>query len=262
MIAYLDGDGHRYSIQVASASHSGRRSSNEDAMGLMDLGAGGLCCTLADGAGGHGHGELAAQLTVQAVLEGFRENPLFAPASLASLISQAEHRVSGQQSTSASRMHMSATVVVLCIDPGQGRALWAHWGDSRLYWFRAGRMHLRTEDHSLVPQLLHAGLYEENDPRRLPNRNVLAGAIGAEGQVPPSIRSAAVALEPGDVFLLCSDGLWEGMHESEMEQLLAASQRPDEWIQRMVGRVVSSGNPHQDNLSALTVWICPRDTND
>ena len=73
---------------------------------------------------------------------------------------------------------------------------------------------------------------------------------------------AAVALEAGDVFLLCSDGLWEGMHESEMEQLLAASQRPDEWIQRMVGRVVSSGNPHQDNLSALTVWICPRDTND
>jgi hypothetical protein len=47
-----------------------------------------------------------------------------------------------------------------------------------------------------------------------------------------------------------------------MEQLLAASQRPDEWIQRMVGRVVSSGNPHQDNLSALTVWICPRETND
>src|SRR5256885_16794873 len=87
-----------------------------------------------------------------------------------SLISQAEHRVSGQQSTSASRMHMSATVVVLCIDPEQGRALWAHWGDSRLYWFRAGRMHLRTEDHSLVQQLLHAGLYEENDPRRLPNR--------------------------------------------------------------------------------------------
>ncbi|MGO8609299.1 protein phosphatase 2C domain-containing protein, partial [Rhizobium johnstonii] len=60
-------------------------------MGLMDLGAGGLCCTLADGAGGHGHGELAAQLTVQAVVDGFRQNPLFAPASLASLISQAEH---------------------------------------------------------------------------------------------------------------------------------------------------------------------------
>ena len=169
-------------------------------MGLMDLGAGGLCCTLADGAGGHGHGELAAQLTVQAVVDGFRQNPLFAPASLASLISQAEHRVSGQQSTSVSRMHMSATVVVLCIDPEQGRALWAHWGDSRLYWFRAGRMHLRTEDHSLVQQLLHAGLYEENDPRRLPNRNVLAGAIGAEGQVPPSIRADAVALEAGDVF--------------------------------------------------------------
>jgi serine/threonine protein phosphatase PrpC len=213
VIAYLDGDGHRYSIQVASASHSGRRSSNEDAMGLMDLGAAGLCCTLADGAGGHGHGELAAQLTVQAVLEGFgrtRCSPL--PAWPPDFPGGAPRQ---RPAVHLGLAHAHERHRGAVHRPGQGRALWAHWGDSRLYWFRAGRMHLRTEDHSLVQQLLHAGLYEENDPRRLPNRNVLAGAIGAEGQVPPSIRSAAVALEPGDVFLLCSDGLWEGMHESE-----------------------------------------------
>jgi serine/threonine protein phosphatase PrpC len=259
LIAHFDGDKHRYGIQVASSSLRGSRSSNEDALGLLSLGDQGLCCTLADGAGGHGHGELASQLTVQAVLAGFRDNPLFAPASLASLISQAEHRVCGQQSTSVSRMHMSATVVVLCIDPAQGRALWAHWGDSRLYLFRAGRVHLRTQDHSIVQQLLHAGLYEEEDPRRLPNRNVLAGAIGAEGQVPPTVRSDALALEAGDVFLLCSDGLWEDLHESEMEALLARSQHPDEWIQRMVGHLAALGNPHQDNLSALAVWIQARE---
>lgn len=231
-------------------------------MGLMDLGDQGLCCTLADGAGGHGHGELASQLTVQAVLEGFRDNPLFAPASLASLISRAEHRVCSQQSSSTSRMHMSATVVVLCIDPCRGRALWAHWGDSRLYLFRAGRMHLRTQDHSIVQQLLHAGLYAGQDPRHLPNRNVLAGAVGAQGQVPPTVNADALALEPGDVFLLCSDGLWEDLHESQMEELLACSHHPDEWVQRMVEQVEGLNKPNQDNLSALAVWVRARETDE
>nr|KAJ8743916.1 serine/threonine-protein phosphatase [Delftia sp. PS-11] len=262
MIVHFDGPGQRYGIQVASASFRGSRSSNEDAMGILSQGSQGLCCTLADGAGGHGHGELAAQLTVQAVLEGFRDNPLFAPASLASLISQAEHKVCGQQTASVSRMHMSATVVVLCLDVQQGRALWAHWGDSRLYLFRKGRVHVCTQDHSIVQQLLHAGLYEEADPRRLPNRNVLAGAIGAEGQVPPTVRADALVLEPGDVFLLCSDGLWEDLHETQMESLLARSRHPDEWIQRMVEHVASLGNPHQDNLSALTAWVQARETNE
>jgi len=259
VISCFDGPEHRFSIQVASGSHCGKRPRNEDAMGLINLDTNGLCCVLADGAGGHGHGDFAAQLTVQAVLGGFRENPLFAPASLASLISLAEHRVSEQQTLSASRTSMSATVVVLCINPKQGCALWAHWGDSRLYWFRAGRMRLRTQDHSLMQQLVHAGVYKD-DPRNLPNRNVLAGAIGAEGQVPPTIQADAMALEPGDVFLLCSDGLWEGLPESEMEQLLSASHGPDEWIQRMTARVISANNSHQDNLSALTVWICPHET--
>ncbi len=259
---HLDGGNHRHLLQVASASSRGARPNNEDAMGLMDLGDQGLCCTLADGAGGHGHGELASQLTVQAVLAGFRDNPLFAPASLASLISQAEQRVCGQQSTSASRRHMSATVVVLCIDPRQGQALWAHWGDSRLYLFRSGRMHLRTQDHSIVQQLLHAGLYADQDPRRLPNRNVLAGAVGAQGQVPPTVCTDALALEPGDVFLLCSDGLWEDLHESQMEALLACSRNPDEWVQRMVEQVEALNKPHQDNLSALAVWVRARETDE
>lgn len=262
MIVLIDGEAHRYSVQLASASIRGRRVCNEDAMGLIDLGTKGLCCALADGAGGHGHGALAAQLTVDAVLGGFRDTPLFVPANLASLISQAEHKVNMEQPASASRQHMSTTVVLLCIDPAQGRALWAHWGDSRLYCFRAGRMHFRTEDHSVVQLLLHAGVYDESDPRLLPNRNVLAGAIGAEGQVPPSVLPEALALESGDVFLLCSDGLWEDLHESEMEALLADCLRPDEWIGLMVERVVAKGKAHQDNASALAVWICPREAND
>lgn len=256
MITYIDGDPYRFCVRLASASVAGGRLYNEDAMGIMDLGERGLCCVLADGAGGHGNGALAAQLTVSAVLRGFRETPLFVPAGLASLISQAEQMVRAEQPTSVSRLHMSATVVLLLFNPISGRALWAHWGDSRLYCFRDGLVYLRTEDHSVVQQLLDAGVYRAGDDvRRLPNRNVLAGAVGTEGLVPPTVVPQALQLQSGDVFLLCSDGLWENLIELEMEKLLAQSDRPDEWVDRMINQVLSIQRQNQDNLSALALWI-------
>jgi PPM family protein phosphatase len=255
VIAHIAGEAHRLQLTVSAITEKGGRASNEDYLGMIDLGPKGFCCTLADGAGGHGNGALAARLTVDAVLGGYRENPMFAPASLASLIFRAEHTVSEEQPTSTSRMHMSATVVLLCIEPITGRALWAHWGDSRLYWFRSGKVHRMTEDHSVVQQLLHAGMYANSDPRSLPNRNVLAGAVGAESQVPPTVLHEPMELLEGDAFLLCSDGLWENLHETAMEDALHASDRPDVWLQNMAIAVNAQSRPHQDNLSAFAVWV-------
>ncbi|CAM3417675.1 PP2C family protein-serine/threonine phosphatase [Paracidovorax anthurii] len=255
MIFHIAGEEYNFRLMAASMSEKGGREVNEDFLGVVDVGARGLCCVLADGAGGHGHGGLAARMTVNAVLDGFSHNPLFAPAGLASLISLAEHAVAGAQPLSVSRKHMSATVVLLCIDRKTGRALWAHWGDSRLYWFRGQAVHQITEDHSVVQQLLHAGVYRNEDPRRLPNRSVLAGAIGAESQIPPTVLSKAVDLAAGDAFLLCSDGLWEGLHEEQMESALRHSQTPQEWLEHMEAAVRAQGKSYQDNFSALAVWV-------
>ena len=240
MIAHIAGEQHRFRLVLSALSERGGRASNEDYLGLIDLGSRGFCCALADGAG---------------VLGGFHGNPLFAPAGLASLISLAEHIVSHEQPTSVSRKHMSATVVLMCIEPMTGRALWAHWGDSRLYWFRAGKVHRITEDHSVVQQLRQAGMYSGQDLRTLPNRSVLAGAIGAESQVPPSVLQEAVALQEGDAILMCSDGLWENIVEAEMESMLADAEAPDIWLDRMAQFVMSKGKANQDNLSAFAVWV-------
>ncbi|GKS84357.1 MULTISPECIES: protein phosphatase 2C domain-containing protein [unclassified Acidovorax] len=257
MIAHVVGDQYRFRLTAASLSDRGSRATNDDFLGMVDVGGRGFCCALADGAGGHGHGGLAARLTVNAVLDGFRHNPLFAPAGLASLISLAEHTVAVEQPLSVSRRHMSATVVLLCLDLAKGRALWAHWGDSRLYWFRDQRVHRMTEDHSVVQQLLHAGVYRNEDPRDLPNRSVLAGAIGAESQIPPTVLSKAVDLVAGDAFLLCSDGLWEGIHEDDMEEALRLSQNPEDWLEHMEATLRAQGKPHQDNFSAFAIWVSP-----
>ena len=103
MIAHIAGEQHRFRLVLSTLSERGGRASNEDYLGLIDLGSRGFCCALADGAGGHGNGALAARLTVDAVLGGFHGNPLFAPAGLASLISLAEHIGSHEQPTSMSR---------------------------------------------------------------------------------------------------------------------------------------------------------------
>lgn len=255
MITHIAGEQHRLQLAVAAVTGKGTRATNEDYLGMIDLGSKGFCCALADGAGGHGNGALAARLTIDSVLNGFRDNPMFAPASLASLISRAEQTLSEEQPLSASRMYMSATVVLLCIEPVQGRALWAHWGDSRLYWFRDRRVLRMTEDHSVVQQLQHAGMYPNEDLRTLPNRNVLAGAVGAQSQVPPTVLRESMDLQPGDAFLLCSDGLWENLREVEMEAALAEADRPDAWLQSMTDAATAKARNAQDNISGLAVWI-------
>jgi serine/threonine protein phosphatase PrpC len=255
MIAYIAGEQHRFKLIVSSLSERGGRATNEDYLGLIDLGERGFCCALADGAGGHGNGALAARLTVDAVLGGFHDNPLFASVGLASLISLAEHVVSHEQPTSVSRKHMCATVVLLCIEPITGRTLWAHWGDSRLYWFRSGKIHRITEDHSVVQQLRQAGVYTDEDLRSLPNRSVLAGAIGAESQVPPTVLQQPIELQEGDAFLLCTDGLWENVLEADMEAMLMDADAPDTWLSSMADFVMAKGKAHQDNLSGFAVWV-------
>jgi serine/threonine protein phosphatase PrpC len=257
LIAHIGGAGHRHVLRVAARTERGERHANEDFMGLADIGARGFCCALSDGAGGHGNGALAAALTVDSVLEAWRVNPLFAPVGLASLISMAEQAVSTQQPTAVSRKHMTATVVLLCIEPVSGRALWAHWGDSRLYWFRGGVVCSITQDHSVVQQLRQAGLYKDDDVRQLPNRNVLVGAVGADSQVPPTVLPQPVDVHSGDAFLLCSDGLWENLDEPAMEAALKDCPNPSVWLDRMTQSVLALGKPNQDNCSALAVWVSP-----
>ena len=257
MITRIAGEHHRFCLSIATLSEQGERKANEDDLGIIEVGGRGFCCVLADGAGGHGNGGLAAQLTVSSVLDGFRETPLFAPAGLASLISQAEHTVSSEQPSSVSRKYMSSTVVLLTVEAASGRALWAHWGDSRLYWFRDHKVHQLTEDHSMVQQLLQAGVYQDSDPRDLPNRSVLAGAIGADSQVPPSVLSDAVELRAGDSLLLCTDGLWENLRETEMEGFLDNSDTPAHWLEQMKQSILGAQKPNQDNFSAIALWIEP-----
>ena len=245
------------SLEVAILSEPGGRRNNEDACGYWSS-ASQFCAVLADGAGGHGGGDVASRLAVQNLLSGFSREPSASGPELSRLVRQANQAVIEGRASSTAVEHMHTTIVCLVIDFLNGRTDWAHAGDSRLYWFRGGRLAERTQDHSFVQSLVDAGLIREDETRAHPKRSVLRSALGSEDdtlELSDSQPSRTVA--DGDAFLLCSDGVWEYLTDELLERLLAAVQTPQEWlaaIEQAIHEATIEIKSH-DNYTALAIWL-------
>jgi serine/threonine protein phosphatase PrpC len=243
-------------LSWAQASEVGMRSANQDAIGAAR--SGDLACfVIADGTGGHKGGEVAARLAVDAVLGAFCAAPAFGAQALLSYAARATAGVAEARGADPELADMSTTLAALLIDSRAARAVWAHLGDSRIYLFRAGRVHAVTCDHSLVQQLVDAGYANAAELRRHPQRNVLLAAVGAEGDLAVTASGECV-LQAGDALLACSDGLWEWILEAEMEQALAATARSEDWLAAMCARAdaaVGASGKERDNYSAYAIRV-------
>jgi serine/threonine protein phosphatase PrpC len=243
-------------VQVAQRSYIGARSVNEDCLAvLQDRGF--WCLVLSDGAGGHGNGEVAAQLVVQRVMAGFRSRPPTDIRDLSELLLDAHDAVvAGQRQMGSvnTRSAMHATVVVLLIDTTSGRALWGHVGDSRLYLWRDGKLSTVTRDDSMLQSILDTGLADPERVKKLRHRGVLLAALGSAEEAQPHV-CGPLDLQPADVFLLCSDGWWVGIEPNELSALLSSAATPEEWLDSMSGLTRNQSDPHQDNYSAIACWI-------
>ncbi len=225
-----------------AVTHPGAvRPRNEDA--LLDRADLGLWA-VADGAGGHGAGDVASAAIVAALAD-------LPPAlSAAELLAQVRLRLSAVHAELQARAAaagpgriMASTVVVLLARGGHYACLWA--GDSRAYRLRDGRLERLTRDHSLVQELVDQGVLDEEAAEQHPQANVITRAIGAHGELELDKVSARVA--PGDVFLLCSDGLFKALAEAEIASVLAAGGGPDALVEAALARGA------RDNVTALAV---------
>ena len=170
-------------LEIAILSKQGGRNYNEDACGHWNSDRH-LCCVMADGAGGHGGGDIASKLAVQSLLNGFAAQPADTPEAARALVLQANHAILEHRQDGAAQQHMHTTAVLLAIDFVDHTALWAHAGDSRLYWFRDGAIVTRTRDHSLVQALADGGLIRPEEMRTHPKRSELRSALGeARGRI-------------------------------------------------------------------------------
>lgn len=242
--------------EVIILSERGGRSYNEDACGHWKSDQH-LCCVVADGAGGHGGGEIASRLAVQELLHMFSNTPSRDSTQLLALLKLTnEALLEDRKSGSPGDMH--TTIVCLVVDFIQHRAHWAHAGDSRLYWFRDGRVVTQTKDHSLVQALVDADMIAPNEARDHPNRSELRSALGtATSDLEISASSGIAEVAAGDVFLLCTDGIWEHLDESVLEDLLARATTPADWLDSLGKHIetMTRTRPSHDNFSALTVWL-------
>ncbi|MFZ4789736.1 MAG: PP2C family protein-serine/threonine phosphatase [Candidatus Competibacteraceae bacterium] len=237
----------------ATLSRAGGRAEHQDACAVFENRQGGFCAVLADGLGGHRGGERASQLAVLAVQAAFAQQTEPKSATVRGYLHAAQNAVLAGQQQHPERAAMRTTLVALLIQAG--RAIWAHSGDSRLYQFRTGAVAFQTRDHSVPQRLVEAGDLHPAQIRHHEDQGRLLAALGEPGDLRLTVLPEPVALQSGDAFLLCSDGLWEYVTELEMiaDRLKAAT--PVEWLELLEYRVLSRTPADHDNYSAVAVWM-------
>ena len=200
-----------YAIRTASCSDVGmRRDNNQDAVAVMPEANGrpahgDAFLMVADGMGAHAAGELASKMAVQSVPHTYEKcSAESAPSALRQAVREANERIHAKGNSSEEFNGMGTTCSCLVVT--QGAALVAHVGDSRVYRLRAGVLEQLTFDHSLVWEMAAASnVSEDKVPSCIP-KNVITRSLGPHETVIVDIEGPH-ALQPGDVFLLCSDGL-------------------------------------------------------
>jgi len=221
-----------------------RRRLNEDAVLCRpDLGL----WAVADGMGGHDCGEVASALVVEVLAEAGPNDDLAARTKAAQdALEGANTRLVELARSTPERRTIGATVVLLAAEAAAFSCLWA--GDSRAYRARAGSLSRLTSDHSLVQQLVDAGVLDPAEAETHPNANVITRAVGANpALVLDSVHGDVVA---GDVFLLASDGLTRLVSDQEILQGLAIDDLAAA-ADRFITAALDRGAP--DNVSLVMV---------
>jgi PPM family protein phosphatase len=244
-------------VAAALTDQGRRRPNNEDAFVLQP--ERGLLL-VSDGMGGHRAGETASA-AVTTGLPGLIEGKLeaIAPAdakrveeSLRDAVVELSQELLRQSAADPEVAGLGATLVLLLF---RGETVWVvNMGDSRAYRLRAGRLEALTEDHSLLAALVRRGLMSPEQAEARPGLGRLTRFVGMEGVVYPDVRSETP--EPGDRYLLCSDGLTGMVDEDAVASLLKDAPDPETACRALVAAANAAGG--RDNITVIVGdWRCP-----
>jgi serine/threonine protein phosphatase PrpC/CRP-like cAMP-binding protein len=226
---------------------------NDDALGLF---------IVADGMGGHAAGEVASAQAVKSIREALVEGkPVLDAFARSPTVESREHAAQLMEKAIAKacadiyavagsdmgKRGMGTTVVALLV--AGKKAVVGHVGDSRVYLYRNGRAHQLTEDHTIIQEQLKRGLITREQISTADNKNVITRAVGIQPSVP--VDTLITDVLPGDLFLLCSDGLHGYLADDELPQILAQEHRklPD----LLIDLALQRGG--KDNVTAVCLSV-------
>jgi PPM family protein phosphatase len=200
---------------------------------------------IADGMGGAQAGEVASGLAAAVLAEAAGDER--GEDRVRALIQEANRRVFRRSSEDAAASGMGTTMTVALVEADAGTIVLGHVGDSRAYRVRGGELEQLTEDHSLVGELRRSGQLSREEAEAHPQRSVITRAVGTEPDVDVDV--ATIRAEPGDLFLLCSDGLTDMVSDREILSLLEDSDDLDAAARALVDAANRGGG--EDNITVV-----------
>ena len=242
---------------VARSEIGHARENNEDKFDFYEpdeeplLAARGSVYLVCDGMGGHNAGQIASELAAKQFLHAYYHLGGTAQEAARHAILQAHHYIAEMASKIPSRYGMGTTLTALILKQDEG--ILAHVGDSRCYRLREGVFEQLSRDHTLVARLVEQGIITPEQARYHPQRNVIRQAVGvADPSEPLEPDIETFALQAGDLYLLCSDGLTDMVDDAEIEAILR-DEPPTRAAWRLVDRALANGG--RDNITVALVRV-------
>jgi protein phosphatase len=215
---------------------------------------------VADGMGGAQAGEVASKTAADAFDVDLPEGP--PERVLRETILTANRRIHDLARADPSRAGMGTTLTAAIVDAAAEEVAIGHVGDSRAYRLRAGKLEQLTRDHSLVEEMRRKGQLTEAQAEDHPQRSIITRALGPEPEVEPDMQTVSAA--PGDVFLICSDGLTTMLGEEQIAELLVGAGSLDAGLRALIDEANRAGG--RDNITALAFRLedaaAPRQSHD
>lgn len=225
------------------------RENNEDSI-YYDINDICSVAAVADGMGGHRGGEVASRIAVTVLEEFYKNGALTTPRFIKQAFEQANKQVFDRSVTDNNLLGMGSTLSAMVIKNDE--AYVAHIGDSRIYLLREGNLIQVTDDHTLAQVLVEQNFISEAEAMVSPNSHVLTRTIGTHRDESPDVLT--YFLKPGDVFLLCSDGLSNHVANDEIRDILLNPALTDD-VRLNVFISTANERGGRDNISVVIVRI-------
>jgi PPM family protein phosphatase len=248
----------RPGIEMASLTDVGcQRDNNEDSLSYWEppseaeFREKGRLAVVADGMGGYEGGQEASRLAVETIQDVFHQEPASDPRGVLLKGFQTAHeRIREYAVAHPEFQGMGTTCTALALN--DLHLYFAHIGDSRLYLVRGNSILRLTRDHSYVGRLVESGVLRSEEAERHPQRHILTAALGAGSEIEADAPTSPLTLETGDALVLCTDGLWSLVRETEILETVVSHPAPAACAE-LVNLARTRGGPDNITVQILRV---------